>query len=110
MYCTRCQRLFCSRSAKQQHVANSNSHHLCKSCPHQPDFSSKPELDQHAETVHDCCTVCDYCFDSPGQLAQHDVDEHNMYGTCHTYFNSPSNLKSVLRSACSFKQALRIID
>ncbi|KAH6632475.1 hypothetical protein F5144DRAFT_252547 [Chaetomium tenue] len=98
MYCTRCQRLFASRNAKQQHIANSNSHHLCMRCPDQPDFDSQSELDGHAETIHNGCTVCDCWFDSPGQLTQHDIDEHNLCTTCQTYFDSPSNLRNHLQT------------
>ena len=63
---------------------------------------SESELDKHAETVHNCCTDCDCCFDTPAQLVQHDVEQHNMCGCCRAYFDSPSNLKSVLLSTQSF--------
>ncbi|KAL2174954.1 uncharacterized protein P884DRAFT_229550 [Thermothelomyces heterothallicus CBS 202.75] len=97
-YCTRCRRFFSSTRAKQQHVANSKFHNFCERCPEQPEFASLAELNNHAETVHYCCTVCDYCFNGPDQLAQHDVDEHNLCETCGTYLSSPSNLKSHLQT------------
>ncbi|KAL2168253.1 hypothetical protein VTG60DRAFT_221 [Thermothelomyces hinnuleus] len=114
-YCTRCRRFFSSTRARQQHVANSKFHNFCERCPDQPDFASLAELNDHAETVHYCCTVCDYCFNGPDQLTQHDADEHNLCETCGTYFSSPSNLKSVIRRdpfvrpACTYKSWLTLL-
>lgn len=60
LYCARCQRIFSSESAKQQHIASSGSHHVCKKCSKQPDFISESALDEHAVKLHNCCPGYDY--------------------------------------------------
>ncbi|KAI6080515.1 hypothetical protein F4821DRAFT_273790 [Hypoxylon rubiginosum] len=88
-----CKRSFESSRAKQQHLEDSPNHYVCTKCDHRPDLNSEAKLKEHAETAHNCCTICDRVFDAPYQLQQHD-----MYKTCGTYRNSPSDLKNHLKT------------
>ncbi|KAL3471585.1 hypothetical protein BJX99DRAFT_237093 [Aspergillus californicus] len=92
--CTRCDKRFSLLQAKKQHISDSVNHHLCRLCSSPTDYSTKEELNEHLEHVHNICTTCDRPFSTPRQLMQHDVDKHNMCVSCRRYFNSPSNLKS----------------
>lgn len=97
-YCPPCRRFFWSRSAKQQHIKDSPQHtdNICNLCPHNPDFDTQSELDEHLAEKHVYCSTCDLGFDSQSQLAQHDVLVHHMCKDCPgRYFNSASNLKNV---------------
>ncbi|KAK3694839.1 hypothetical protein B0T22DRAFT_437889 [Podospora appendiculata] len=75
---------FSSPSAKQQHVADSNKHHVCEKCPdEESDFDSKDDLNERLETDHNYCTYCKRAFNSPD---------------CRRYFNSTSDLKNHLKT------------
>ncbi|SCO08057.1 uncharacterized protein FFMR_07409 [Fusarium fujikuroi] len=77
--CGRCDKGFPSHRAKQQHVQDSGSHHLCGYCTSPTGYETEEDLDNHLEKVHHICTACDYRrFADAHRLAQHDVDKHNI--------------------------------
>ncbi|KAJ4391094.1 hypothetical protein N0V93_004709 [Gnomoniopsis smithogilvyi] len=93
MFCRRCQKSFVSVRAKQQHIADSQDHHVCSKCPKHLDFEFEDELIEHLEDVHHFCVPCDRQFGAAEGLAQHDMAIHHRCRTCHRCFSSPSNLK-----------------
>lgn len=111
-YCSPCGRHFSSRSAKQQHIANSSQHcdNICTRCAHIPDFDTESELNDHLAEEHAYCTACDRGFESQAHLVQHDVSEHHMCMDCPgRYFQSVSNLKNVSFFLFAFVLTRRLI-
>ena len=49
-WCERCERLFVSASALDQHLANLSQHHICEHCD--DDLNSASDLDDHIAEQH----------------------------------------------------------
>ncbi|KAI1032819.1 hypothetical protein LB504_006275 [Fusarium proliferatum] len=92
--CGRCNKGFRSQHAKQQHVQDSENHHLCGYCPSPTDYETLEDLDAHLEEDHHICTTCNYRqFRDGHRLAQHDMDKHNICNMCRRRFQTAQNLK-----------------
>ncbi|VTT62652.1 unnamed protein product [Fusarium fujikuroi] len=92
--CGRCDKGFPSHRAKQQHVQDSGSHHLCGYCTSPTGYETEEDLDNHLEKVHHICTACDYRrFADAHRLALHDMDKHNIRIVCRRRFQTMQNLK-----------------
>ena len=120
-YCKRCDRLFESSSAFDQHKAYSSRHYNCDACskdfttwrglkehwvqsplhPYCQDcnehFGDFSKLEDHYENSHHYCSSCERIF-----TYEHGLQDHYRQSTLHHYclpckrlFQSASNLKSV---------------
>lgn len=96
-WCDRCQKVFNSVTARQQHLTNSANHHRCTLCPSAEilDFFSYRDLKDHLESFHHFCTACNQHLFSAGGMRSHDLAVHNMCSVCDSCFQSPDNLKAV---------------
>lgn len=94
--CGRCNKGFRSHHAKQQHVQDSENHHVSGYCPSPTDYETLEDLDTHLEEDHHICTTCNYRqFRDGHRLAQHDMDKHNICNVCRRRFQTAQNLKMV---------------
>ncbi len=75
-YCDRCDRSFQSRGAYQQHLDNSNDHHICDDCD--KDFETAEALTQHyvQSPRHHFCQRCDEHFSDEDELDDHLEESH----------------------------------
>lgn len=68
-YCLRCGRSFSSNRAFEQHVSDSDSHHVCHEC--QKDCASAQGLHDHRRQKHLTCIPCKRVFQNGHDLAVH---------------------------------------
>ncbi|KAL2836136.1 hypothetical protein BJX68DRAFT_42671 [Aspergillus pseudodeflectus] len=91
--CARCCRVFDSIQARNSHLQDSHTHHICPKCPGTQDFESSLALQNHLEESHYFCPDCKLYHNSFEKLQEHDVAHHRLCITCDDYFANKNNLQ-----------------
>ena len=81
-YCERCDRYFSSNRALEQHMDDSNMHHLCYR--HRKDFMTHQGLIEHWKQSphHHYCDRCDQHFSYAEDLEEHNEVMHWVCSDC----------------------------
>ena len=90
-WCSRCDRLFVSPSAREAHLKNSHRHYICEKCA--KDYTTGEGLQKHQSQEHDdYCLRCNTFFDD---VEQHEIDIHHKCVECGTFFDDRNELQQV---------------
>lgn len=89
-WCNRCDWLFVSNSARQEHFDHSMKHWICQFC--EEDETSRSALIDHLEDVHNYCYDCEMHFSN---WTKHRSDYHHRCAEYGREFQSQNNLTMV---------------
>ncbi len=89
-WCERCQWLFISSKAYEQHIRDSHNHWVCSKCS--VDEPEETDLRTHMGTKHSFCYDCQSDF---ANLGKHRVQRHNRCSICNEEFQNENELLMV---------------
>ncbi|KAH0829781.1 hypothetical protein AYO21_06737 [Fonsecaea monophora] len=104
-WCDRCQWLFISTQAHEQHTRDSQNHWVCSKCgTDEPEESS---LRAHMETKHSFCYDCQANF---AGVSKHRVQFHNRCSICDEEFANENEVRMVRGNVNIKPQNMFLID